>query len=560
MVAGFWGKGPPLQVFYKGKGRPIHDGGGLCSPGRWAAEQRTFPTAASFARIRQHVFASFQTWMEAADAKQVFWQLAAGKATASPFSGEHVRRARASLDLALEAEGFEPSRLPNDRRTEVNFRRLAAMLEVAGDPDCRFLHEIAAVGARLGVGVNLPRVPAVFEAKAKWRLPYIEGEVVASFCDNYKSAEESMQDIKRQVREELERGAVVRMQRSTAIAKFGDRLSVASLGAVPKDPGSSNGVVRIIHDATHGVGINNRIKVRDRLRFPMIDDLDAALRQLRKEQDQDPGPRFAMKYDVAHAHKLVPIAEEDWPYQAFSLDDSEDIYMHTVGAFGFASAAYHWQRVAGAIVRLEHYLCGRGLALYHLLFADDGLLLARGEGFWRKQLFWLYVLDLLEVPLSWKKVVGGVKLVWIGYQLDVETFAKGLSDARVAWLVKWIDTRLRERRVTGQQMKSALGRMAFVAGALQHSRPFLGPVFAWVARLQAAKLVKLPAGICTLLRFFKHEVQRAPMTAPSPIPPLDTACDVFVQTQRQRATGSCLEGGRAMEAPRPNRQGGSASD
>lgn len=71
------------------------------------------------------------------------------------------------------------------------------------------------------------------------------------------------------------------------------------------------------------------------------------------------------------------------------------------------------------MVRLGHYLLHEAAALFHLLFADDGLLLAHGENFWQKQLFWLYVLELLEVPLSWKKVAGGVKLVWIGYQLDV---------------------------------------------------------------------------------------------------------------------------------------------
>ena len=61
--------------------------------------------------------------------------------------------------------------------------------------------------------------------------------------------------------------------------------------------------------------------------------------------------------------------------------------MHTVGAFGFASAAYHWQRLAAAAVRLAHYLCELAAALYHLLYADDGLLLASGQGFWLRMLF-----------------------------------------------------------------------------------------------------------------------------------------------------------------------------
>ena len=53
-----------------------------------------------------------------------------------------------------------------------------------------------------------------------------------------------------------------------------------------------------------------------------------------------------------------------------------------MGAFGLPSAAYHWQRVAAAVVRLGHYLSREAAALFPLLFADDGLLLARGENSW----------------------------------------------------------------------------------------------------------------------------------------------------------------------------------
>ena len=102
-----------------------------------------------------------------------------------------------------------------------------------------------------------------------------------------------MADIKRQINEELERGAVVAMSRKEAEQKFGSRLAVASLGAVPKEVGSA--AVRIIHDATHKVEVNNRIRVQDRLRFPTIDDLEAVLREMRDGHEHCPGPRFALK-------------------------------------------------------------------------------------------------------------------------------------------------------------------------------------------------------------------------------------------------------------------------
>ena len=36
-------EGPPMQVSYKGERRALHDGAGLCSPGRWPVEKRRLP-------------------------------------------------------------------------------------------------------------------------------------------------------------------------------------------------------------------------------------------------------------------------------------------------------------------------------------------------------------------------------------------------------------------------------------------------------------------------------------------------------------------------------------
>ena len=87
--------------------------------------------------------------------------------------------------------------------------------------------------------------------------------------------------------------------------------------------------------------------------------------------------------------------------------------------------------------------------MYHLLYADDGLLLPSGRDFWRRALFWLYVLELFEVPLSWRKVAGGTSLCWIGYQLDVFKFEKGIGPGKVQLLGRWIGERLSEGCVQG---------------------------------------------------------------------------------------------------------------
>ena len=284
--------------------------------------------------------------------------------------------------------------------------------------------------------------------------------------------------------EEVELGSIIKMEEDEARRAYQGHLAVAALGAVPKEVGST--VVRIVQDGSCSVDVNHRIKVRDRMRFPTIDDASGVLQQAEDEVEESGGDvRFSMLYYVSRAHKLFLVEEKDWGLQSFRLLGGEEgsAFLHTRGAFGIASAAYWWQRLAACLVRLAHNLSGQELGMLHLLFADDGWMLAIGTFFWRKLLFWLFVLDVCEVPLSWKKVKGGVVVQWIRYQLDVKEFKKGISQKKVRWMLDWYEKHEKSGGILGRDMRSALGRFGFVAGASQHVRLFLGPLFAWSARL-----------------------------------------------------------------------------
>ena len=118
-----------------------------------------------------------------------------------------------------------------------------------------------------------------------------------------------------------------------------------------------------MHDGSYSVDINRRIRVRDRVRFPLLDDADAVLRGVKEDTSGGRDVRFSLTYDVAHAHRLVPIVKRDWGLQAFRLDGSSDIYVHTRGTFSIVSAAYWWQRLAASVVRLSHRLATMELRL-----------------------------------------------------------------------------------------------------------------------------------------------------------------------------------------------------
>eukprot|EP00435_Cladocopium_sp_Y103_P012590 s2362_g3.t1 len=300
----------------------------------------------------------------------------------------------------------------------------------------------------------------VSEEKQKWNLSFTEEDFHDAAPDNYKSAEESSADRRRHVMQEAELGSIIRMKADEAKKKYQGRLAIAALGAVPKELGST--VVRIARDGSDSGGVNHRIKVRNRLRFPAVDDASGVLQHAEDEVEEAGGTvRFSMLYDV-----------------------------------------------------LAHNASGLELGILHLLFAEDGWMLALGAYFWRRLLFWLFVLDICEAPLSRKKVRGGTVVQWIGCQINVGSFEKGSTEKKVRWMLEGLEKHEASGGVLGRDLKSALGRFGFVAGALQHVRPFLGPIFAWSARLAPATYAKFPDAIRVLLQYVMKQVAGCPMAKP----------------------------------------------
>ena len=117
--------------------------------------------------------------------------------------------------------------------------------------------------------LSLPRVPAVFEEKTRWRKYDDDAEHAQSERDNYLSARENAAEVQKQFLEEAALGAMVEVSLEEALAEYGDRLALASLGAIEK----RDGTYRVVHDGTQGVGVNSSITVRDQLRSRTAGDL-----------------------------------------------------------------------------------------------------------------------------------------------------------------------------------------------------------------------------------------------------------------------------------------------
>ena len=139
-------------------------------------------------------------------------------------------------------------------------------------------------GVRVGPGARLPRLPALYKPKTKWRLTdqgdpedYQEEELAGdpSWRKNYSSLAALANKVKDVLDDQSRRGQVLKLPELEARKQFPD-LVVAALGANRKD--KPNGIVsaRVLFDGSNGIAVNRRTRIRDQERAPVAADYTSA--------------------------------------------------------------------------------------------------------------------------------------------------------------------------------------------------------------------------------------------------------------------------------------------
>jgi hypothetical protein len=473
--SGWWGKGAPLKVQQNFSPRDICDGAGLCSPGRWHPDKRRLPDLGGLAGgLVGSMFLDGDAW------EQIMMRMMAGKLKEDPFTPTQIEKGRGFLTDWCRARGYNPSLGKKDIKQEPKLRLLQAFLRICQDPDAEAI-DCYCEGVRLGHRMRMPRTPAVYEKKDSWRIKYVDPSTIAkSWAPNYKTARERQEVIEAKVNEDLAAGRMIKMSYAEAKAKYGEDLLLGALGLVEE----ALDKFRLIHDATHKVLINNRIRARDMLPSPIVYDIAAEMASIEAQGV----PHLAIVWDFKSAHRLIQVDPRDWGLQACTMSDlrdeppkaDDDILLNTVGTFGFSTAGYWWGRLAGMLIRGAHYLLGWELRSWILLFADDGKMIMPASSFRRIIPAIFAFFGVLSIPIKWPKVTGGVQFQWIGYWNDLDTFKVGISQRRQAWVLDWITTVLQGGKPIAD-FDSALGRLSFVCGAIVFDRPFLAPLFSLAA-------------------------------------------------------------------------------
>ena len=336
-------------------------------------------------------------------------RLAFGRVDSSPFGTKEIGELRSDFISGLGKLGINTKTSAADSRDVLlDYSFLELLLAAARDPDVSL--GAFAEGVRVGPGVRLARDPGLYKAKRRWSLPEQSDPLLhmeeaqageQAWRRNYPAVATVSSEVTDVLEDHASRGQVLKLTEQEARSRY-PGLVVASLGANKKEKPGGVIIARVLHDGTHGVCVNRRIRLRDQERSPIAPDIKRVMREKARIGERP----FALTADVKEAHRQVSIDPCDWHLLGCQVIPGSSVYINKVGTFGISSAGYYWSRVAAALGRISQYLAGSRANTWHLLVADDFQLDASGPEYRAAPLYFFVLCETCRVPLSWSKTAG----------------------------------------------------------------------------------------------------------------------------------------------------------
>ena len=348
----------------------------------------------------------------------------------------------------------------------IDFRYLDLLLRASRDPEVAL--GSFAKGVRVGPGARLPRLPALYRPKRKWKLAdqgdpddYREEELAGDplWKKNYPTLAALSDKVKDVLDDQSERGQVLKLSERAARIQY-PVLVVAALGANKK--GKPNGVIsaQVLVDGSNGIAVRTRI--RDQERAPVAADLKRVMREKARLGERT----FALTADVAEAHRQIPIHPRDWHLLGCQIEAGGDVYINK----------NIWSRLRFILLVKSSHSTRQIDTVHHWTNRQHvapvgGRRLSPG-GQWdrvsnRSNLFLCSLRDSWSTSLL-GKTAGGDKVTWVGFELLHHTYHLGISERRAAWFVKWAEEVASSDSINTASFEEGLGRLMYVAGALEY--------------------------------------------------------------------------------------------
>ncbi|CAJ1363105.1 unnamed protein product, partial [Effrenium voratum] len=493
--------GPPLTVRWGGGERPLQDGLGKCSPGRWPPGLRGLRLGSRAARLASDLNALVLKFCVDKIPESAKWSfaLALGRLRERPFKEADIQELRDECwKLLPDPQGAAVK----TAHQPFFLHAISQLAEALEDPDWQVVatsKDSFVEGVPVGFEEPIEWVPDVYEEVEREKT-YDSSERRWEM-DNYDSASDAGPALQQHFEKEESMGHMFPLSGAEARRRYpGGRLRIAAQAVLPKVGG-----IRVIHDGTHGVQVNNGITNRNRLQSPGPGDMAAVLSWVASSDDP---LCFGVAGDFSKAHRRFLHAERDWGLLACRCPTQpETVWLNRVGTFGIASAAFWWGRIAGIVGRCTLKILQQNL-LFLLLFADDFLLVVSGKRRWLNLWCVIVLFEVLGAPLAWEKFRGGLEAEWVGFWASFRLFKIGIAAGRTDWVLKQVEIYERDKfLIHMRRFQEFLGRLGFTAQALVWLRPFLAPLYAWSAAISHKSTLPAPALVQLVLRYIVLELK-----------------------------------------------------
>ena len=114
--------------------------------------------------------------------------------------------------------------------------------------------------------------------------------------------------------------------------------------------------------------------------------------------------------------------------------------------------------------------------------------------------------SVVGAPLFWHKTNGGDTVVWVGFELLHRTRHLGIPLRRAEWFTKSARETTDSQYIHVARFEEGLGRIMFVARALELERPFLGPLYGFMALQPRQSTRRVPACVGFILQYLADHV------------------------------------------------------
>ena len=307
------GEGPARICQEPWGSKPFHDGAGLCSPGRWDPQRRKYCCEPGWDKLRRRleVIILDHAGGEAQLDRAPFEMAAKGELGCGLVSDP-------TLHQKLVEAMVEHLRLKHPNQDNLDFvdpgqpfklRLLSALLRDALDPDWGvFLEGIE--GFPVGIKRPLPRTREIFEPQTKWKLELGPMDTAQSWKANYESAEQNLDFVREHFESEVGEGLMIKMEEGDFWAKYGEEAAISAIAVIVEEGPPLK--KRVVHDASHDVLLNHRIRCLDKVRSPGAREKRYLLRHLYGGSDWRQWPSRATSQKLIGDTSTGPTSGVTW--------------------------------------------------------------------------------------------------------------------------------------------------------------------------------------------------------------------------------------------------------